>query len=168
VGIGWNSTAAERTGITGSRPDPPPGPGGPGARGRRLGRHGEQVAAEYLAGAGYRLLDRNWVCRDPDLRGELDLIARIRDTLVVCEVKTRSGGRLAHPAQAVTLEKSVRLRRLAGRWLRDHPSGSGSALDGSRRGAGCLARVRIDVIAVRTGPRLPFPLLTLEHLVGVA
>jgi putative endonuclease len=193
MGIRRNSGTAGSTGVARPRPNPPrdrpaaeAGSGrsvaaslaaspaaaatGPGARGRRLGRHGEQVAAEYLAAAGYRLLDRNWVCRDPDLRGELDLIARIRDTLVVCEVKTRSGGRLAHPAQAVTLEKAVRLRRLASRWLRDHPDGSGPALDGPRRRAGACGplRVRIDVIAVRTGPRPPFPLLTLDHLVGVA
>jgi putative endonuclease len=166
------------------------------ARGRRLGRHGEQAAAEYLAAAGYRVLERNWICRDPDLRGELDLIARQRETLVICEVKTRSGPALAHPAQAVTPQKAARLRRLAARWLRDHPIGGppgtggtgvlGSAVTaiGAIASAGSAAasgprsgrrtadhrglRLRIDVIAVRTGPRAPYPLLTLDHLIGVA
>lgn len=147
----------------------------PGAqRTRRIGRRGEQAAADYLAAAGYRVLERNWVCRDPDLRGELDLIARLRDTLVVCEVKTRSGATLDHPAQAVTPDKARRLRRLAARWLRDHPFG-GSPIGtpaapgrAAGRGAGTGAGLRIDVIAVRTGPKPPYPLLTLDHLIGVA
>ena len=143
--------------------------------GHWLGRYGEEAAAQYLRGAGYQVLDRNWVCRDPDLRGELDLIARYRRTVVACEVKTRAGDRLAHPAQAVTPEKAARLRLLATRWLHDyqhrqHPRrnptnprqrGTHLVLDRS-------TPLRIDVIAIRTGPRPPYPLHSLDHLVGVA
>jgi putative endonuclease len=128
--------------------------------GHWLGRYGEQAAAHYLAGAGYQLLDRNWVCRDPDLRGELDLVLRHRRTLVACEVKTRAGDRLAHPVQAVTAEKAARLRLLAVRWLREHQRpGAPSARSGL---------LRIDVIAIRTDPRPPYELRSLDHLVGVA
>jgi putative endonuclease len=129
--------------------------------GHWLGRYGEEAAAHYLLGAGYQLLDRNWVCRDPDLRGELDLVARYRRTVVACEVKTRAGDLLAHPAQAVTREKAARLRLLAARWLREHQRGSASPLQRA-------SRLRIDVIAIRTGPRPPYPLRSLDHLVGVA
>jgi Holliday junction resolvase-like predicted endonuclease len=143
--------------------------------GHWLGRYGEEAAAHYLRGAGYQVIERNWVCRDPDLRGELDLIARYRRTLVACEVKTRAGDRLAHPVQAVTPEKAVRLRLLATRWLHDyqsrhhhhrgptptHPRGNQFLLE---RGT----QLRIDVIAIRTGPRPPYPLHSLDHLVGVA
>ncbi len=129
--------------------------------GHWLGRYGEEAAAQYLLGAGYRLLDRNWVCRDPDLRGELDLVARYRRIVVACEVKTRAGDLLAHPAQAVTREKAARLRLLAARWLREHQRGAPSSLQ--RAG-----QLRIDVIAIRTGPRPPYPLRSLDHLVGVA
>jgi putative endonuclease len=112
------------------------------------------------------LLDRNWVCRDPDLHGELDLVARQRRTVVACEVKTRASGKLAHPAQAVTPEKARRLRLLAARWLRTHRrSGSGGAGVG---GPLDTVNLRIDVIAVRTDPRPPFAVRSLEHLVGVA
>ena len=52
-----------------------------------LGRQGEQAAAEHLQRAGFRILDRNWRCAD----GELDIVAAERRTLVICEVKTRSG-----------------------------------------------------------------------------
>lgn len=129
--------------------------------GHWLGRYGEEAAAHYLLGAGYQLLDRNWVCRDPDLRGELDLVARYRRTVVACEVKTRAGDLLAHPAQAVTREKAARLRLLAARWLREHQRGASPPLHRA-------ARLRIDVIAIRTGPRAPYPLRSLDHLVGVA
>jgi putative endonuclease len=131
------------------------------AWGHWLGRYGEEAAAHYLLGAGYQLLDRNWVCRDPDLRGELDLVARYRRTVVACEVKTRAGDRLAHPVQAVTQEKAARLRLLAARWLREHQRGLSTPRQRT-------ALLRIDVIAIRTGPRPPYPLHSLDHLVGVA
>jgi putative endonuclease len=129
--------------------------------GHWLGRYGEEAAAHYLLGAGYQILDRNWVCRDPDLRGELDLVARYRRIVVACEVKTRAGDLLAHPAQAVTREKAARLRLLAARWLREHQRGASPPLQRA-------ALLRIDVIAIRTSPRPPYQLRSLDHLVGVA
>lgn len=144
------------------------------ARASRIGGRGEQAAAEYLAERGYRLLDRNWRSRDPDQRGELDLVLRHRGTLVVCEVKARTGARLAHPAEAVTPEKAARLRRLAVLWLRDHAHAARPARPrgrlpiGRRPRAVAAAEVRIDVVAVWLGPREPFPVLGVEHLPGVA
>ena len=44
-----------------------------------LGRHGEDVAAQYLAERGLVVLSRNWRCRE----GELDLVATDRQRLVV-------------------------------------------------------------------------------------
>ena len=102
-----------------------------------------------------------------DLRGELDLIARFRRTLVACEVKTRAGDRLAHPVQAVTPEKAVRLRLLATRWLHDYQSRHhhrGPTPARPRSNQFLLERgtqLRIDVIAIRTGPRPPYPLHSL-------
>lgn len=52
-----------------------------------LGKRGEDLAADYLTGAGLVVLSRNWRCRD----GELDLVATDGERLIVCEVKTRSG-----------------------------------------------------------------------------
>jgi putative endonuclease len=130
------------------------------AWGHWLGRYGEEAAARYLIEAGYVLLARNWMCREPDLRGELDLVARHRRMLVVFEVKTRAGGRLAHPAQAVTEEKLARLRLLAVRWIRDYHRGSPLA-------APLPPKVRIDVIAIRTEARPPYALQSLDHMLGV-
>ncbi|MBR7824898.1 YraN family protein [Actinospica sp. MGRD01-02] len=124
------------------------------SRNIRIGRLGEEAARRYLEGRGYRVLDRNWRSPAAEGPGELDLVLRDRRALVVCEVKTRTGAALAHPAEAVTPDKAARLRRLAVLWLREHPA--------ARRS------VRIDVVAVRLDPRAPHPLVAIEHLRAVA
>ena len=54
----------------------------------RLGRLGEQLAAEHLERLGYRVVARNHRTRF----GELDLVAARDEWLVFCEVKTRRLG----------------------------------------------------------------------------
>jgi putative endonuclease len=83
---------------------------------RRLGIAGEDAVATWYEAAGYRVVDRNWRCRD----GELDLVVMRGDTLAFCEVKTRSSTRFGAPVEAVTPTKQRRLRVLAARWLADH------------------------------------------------
>ena len=81
-----------------------------------LGARGEQIAAAYLTDLGFRVIDRNWRCR----QGELDIVARDGVALVFCEVKTRRGTGYGHPVEAVTAAKRKRLRLLAQRWLSAH------------------------------------------------
>ncbi len=81
-----------------------------------LGVYGENVAAAHLAAAGLAILDRNWRCEI----GEIDIVAREGDTLVVCEVKTRTTTGFGTPLEAVDPRRVARLRRLAGRWLEEH------------------------------------------------
>ena len=69
-----------------------------------LGKRGEDLAADYLAGAGVVVLSRNWRCRD----GELDLVATDGERLIVCEVKTRSGTGYGEPSEGVTPAKAAR------------------------------------------------------------
>lgn len=118
-----------------------------GARGgsrAALGRRGEDLAAEHLRRQGLVILERNWRCRE----GELDILATDGRTLVVCEVKTRSGRGYGSPAESVTQDKRHRIRRLTLRWL------------AARRVAWCP--LRFDVIAIeypQDGPP------RLQHLV---
>lgn len=78
-----------------------------------VGAYGEQIAVEHLVDAGMAVLDRNW----RSASGEIDIIARDGDVLVLCEVKTRRGLGFGTPAEAVDRRKVARLRRLAGEWL---------------------------------------------------
>ncbi len=100
-----------------------------------LGAYGERVAAAHLVDAGMAIVERNWRC---DI-GEIDILARDGDTLVVCEVKTRQGTEYGTPLEKVTRDKAERLRRLAARWM---------ALNDVHPGD-----VRIDLVAVVRPPR---------------
>ena len=84
---------------------------------RALGAAGEEAVARWYADAGYRILDRNWRCRE----GELDVVVARGQVLVFCEVKTRRSTAFGVPAEAVTVTKQRRLRTLAMRWLDAHP-----------------------------------------------
>ena len=85
-------------------------------RNRALGAYGETVAARHLVEQGMAVLDRNWRCDE----GELDLVLRDGDVLVVCEVKTRTSLEHGSPHEAVTPEKLSRLVRLGVRWAEVH------------------------------------------------
>lgn len=78
-----------------------------------LGKTGEDLAAAYLADKGWEILERNWRCR----AGEIDIVAKTRDTVVIVEVKTRTSDRAGHPLEAVTYHKLLTLRRLAVQWV---------------------------------------------------
>jgi putative endonuclease len=79
------------------------------------GGYGEASAAQYLAGLGMVVLDRNWRCE----LGEVDLVLRDGAVLVFCEVKTRTTAAFGTPLEAVTPVKVARLRRLAARWMQE-------------------------------------------------
>lgn len=113
-----------------------------------LGRRGERIAERALRAAGFEILDRNWRCRD----GELDLVARHGDAVVIVEVKTRTGLGFGHPFEAITPMKLARLRRLATAWLVEN-----GPVDGARR-------VRIDAVAVLAPADAP---ASIEHLEGI-
>lgn len=83
------------------------------ARRQALGAYGEAIAARFLVDGGMVLLDHNWRCE----LGEIDLVLRDGDALVVCEVKTRRSLSHGTPNEAVTPSKAARLRRLAARWM---------------------------------------------------
>ena len=80
---------------------------------QKLGRWGEQLAAQRLEAKGYVLLDRNWRCP----RGEIDLVARDGDVLVFVEVKTRRGRDYGTPEEALTGYKVKRLLELGQRYM---------------------------------------------------
>lgn len=111
-----------------------------------LGSRGEDLAAEYLVGAGLRIVERNWRCPS----GEIDVVALDGPTLVIAEVKTRSSLAFGHPFEAIGEAKLRRLQLLGAEYAREH---------------GCrdLAR-RVDAVSVLDdGTGAP----VIEHLKGV-
>jgi putative endonuclease len=116
------------------------------AQRKAVGDFGERVACRYLSAQGMTVVDRNWRCPS----GEIDIVARDGDVVVICEVKTRRDERFGTPVEAITPAKANRLYRLGRLWLSEHEVG--------------WSALRIDVVAVlwaRTGPA------TIQHLVGV-
>ncbi|MEU8250359.1 YraN family protein [Nonomuraea sp. NPDC048916] len=95
-----------------------------------LGKHGEQLAVDYLKSEGMTIIERNWRCR----HGEIDIIAEDGPTLVVVEVKTRSGRSHGTALESVQPVKLARLRLLAAKWLTGQPR--------------AFPAVRVDVIAL--------------------
>ena len=79
------------------------------------GRWGEEVAADFLARAGYRILGRRV---RPDRRDEIDIVARKDESLVFVEVKTRTSEAFGRPFSAVDQAKRRALSRAAVRYLR--------------------------------------------------
>ena len=102
----------------------------------------------YLRDLGMEVLDRNWRCE----HGEVDVVARDGDCVVICEVKTRRSSGFGEPVEAVTFAKAMRLRRWA------------AARAGRQRPGAGAGQVRIDVVGVlcrRGQPAL------VRHVVGV-
>lgn len=96
-----------------------------------LGRAAENIAADFLRVQGLEILERNYLRRV----GELDIVARERDVLVIAEVRTRSSDRYGGAAASVDPRKQQRLIRTASQLLQQRSDLS-------------QLRVRFDVVVV--------------------
>lgn len=103
---------------------------------QRVGRWGEQAAAEYLERRGYVVLARNFRAG----RGEVDIVAREGNALVFVEVKTRRSNHHGYPEYAVSPRKRMHLLSAAERYLHEHPE---------------FSTWRVDVIAVEGETGMP-------------
>ena len=84
-----------------------------GAQALQRGCRGEFLAARFLEQRGLRIIARNYRCR----RGEVDLVAREKDTLVFVEVRWRSGNRFGGAAESIDARKQRRLVAAARHYL---------------------------------------------------
>lgn len=98
---------------------------------REIGAKFEGMACEYMAERGFRVLERNFRCR----QGEVDVIGEDGGYLVFVEVKYRSSGAGGSPAEAVTAAKQRKICRAADYYRYRHGIGDGRA-------------VRYDVVAI--------------------
>ena len=103
-----------------------------GVKARLAGRRAEWVAALLLMAKGYRIL--GFRLKTP--AGEIDLLAKRGDVLVVAEVKSRA--RLEDALEAVSPAQRARLKR------------AGQAIAARRPGLAGVT-VRLDLIALAPG-----------------
>ena len=70
-----------------------------------LGIEGENIARKFLIEKGYKILLKNFRCR----QGEIDIIAKDRNEIVFVEVKTRVNLNHGSPSEAVDRNKRNRI-----------------------------------------------------------
>ena len=70
---------------------------------QRIGKLGEDLAYQYLQKNNYKIIEKNFTCR----QGEIDIIARDnrKKELVLIEVKTRTNFKYGNPCEAVNNQK---------------------------------------------------------------
>ena len=78
-----------------------------------LGKSGEAAAVSYLEKKKFTIVERGFRF----LRGEIDIIAYDRGTLVFIEVKTRQSEEFGLPEESVTPSKQRQLRKVAEGYL---------------------------------------------------
>ena len=101
---------------------------------RHTGSLAENSAAAFLESQGFAIVARNFLRRV----GELDIVARDGDLLVIAEVRTRASDAYGGAAASVGYAKQRRIAMTAALFLQSH-----------REYSRC--RVRFDVLVVRDG-----------------
>jgi putative endonuclease len=124
--------------------DPPERCDGDGSREPKdsrdaVGRRGEDEAARYLRGIGYRII----AVRERVLRGDIDLIALDGRTVVFVEVRARTDTEHGHPAETVGHRKQRRLAELATAYIRRH------------RLEDCSVRIDVVTVTFASAPDRP-------------
>jgi putative endonuclease len=76
---------------------------------QQIGKAAEDAAVAFLESQGLLVLLRNFRRR----AGELDIVARDNDTLIIVEVRTRSSNAYGSAAASVDFRKQAKLRRAA-------------------------------------------------------
>lgn len=99
------------------------------AQHNELGKKGEQLAVDLLLKKGYDIIERNYRFD----KAEVDIIAQIKETLAIVEVKTRSTTDFGNPQDFV---KPKQIQRLV------------KAVDEYVNANGLEVEVRFDVIAI--------------------
>ena len=80
---------------------------------KERGNWGEDRAARYLRLHGYRIVERNFRCR----QGEIDIIARKGEIVAFVEVKQRKSADFGEAREFVTYAKQHRVIAAAELWL---------------------------------------------------
>ena len=83
---------------------------------RDVGILGEKLAGDFLIKRGYHILETNYRCPE----GEIDIVARHKDSLVFIEVRTKKSWQFGSPEESITPAKMARLRAVAAHYGQTH------------------------------------------------
>lgn len=83
---------------------------------QRIGKWGEDTAAEYLIQRGYEIIARN--ARTP--YGEIDIVTRQGDVTIFVEVKTRTSNKMGLPEESITARKREHMLAAADHYAAEH------------------------------------------------
>lgn len=102
-----------------------------------FGKKSESVAAKFLKKQGYKILEQNY----RNKLGEIDIIAKEKETLVFVEVKARRSRQFGNPKWAITPKKKRKISMVALYYLKT-----------TRQS---LVKARFDVVAITSTQESP-------------
>jgi putative endonuclease len=112
---------------------------------QRIGKWGEQAAAEFLLQRGYVIIAQNY--RTP--YGEIDVIARQGDITIFIEVKTRTSNKMGLPEESITARKRQHMLSAAAHYA----------------AASEIEHWQIDVISIEGNPGLQPNIIHFENAI---
>ena len=98
---------------------------------QNLGNRGEDIAARYLTGKGYKIMVRNYRAG----RGEIDIICTDDHDVVIVEVKSIGQSGYGSAEERISVKKQKEIIRTTYAYLHRHPLNEGQG-------------VRFDVVIV--------------------
>ena len=99
---------------------------------QQFGQKGESLAARHLKKNGYKILEQNYRTK----MGEIDIIAKDKETIVFVEVKARRSHHFGNPKWAVTPKKQRKISMVALYYLKATNQNN--------------VKARFDVVAIRS------------------
>ena len=83
---------------------------------RDTGILGEKLARDFLKKRGYHIIETNYRCP----HGEIDIIARDKDSLVFIEVRAKRSPEFGSPEESITPAKKEKIRATAYHYQQTH------------------------------------------------
>jgi len=97
-----------------------------------LGQSGEDAAAKFLKKNGYKIITRNYRCR----YGEIDIIAREKNTWCFIEVKTIEKAEAESPFDTISAKKIEHIENSAAQYITENKLGN--------------EKIRFDAVAIKS------------------